>query len=73
VSSYHRMFSQRRWSAWTLARMLIAFLLNQIVPSGQVLLAGDDTVTEHPGPKIIAHPGQLKQELRGCLPGAFAR
>jgi hypothetical protein len=53
--------------------MLIAFLLNQIVPSGQVLLAGDDTVTEHPGPKIIAHPGQLKQELRGCLHGAFAR
>jgi DDE superfamily endonuclease len=28
-------------------------LLNQVVPPGPVLLAGDDTVTEHPGPKVF--------------------
>jgi SRSO17 transposase len=53
ASSYHRVLSQRRWSAWALARMLITFLLNHVVPPGPVLLAGDDTVTEHPGPKVF--------------------
>jgi hypothetical protein len=53
VSSYHRVFSQRRWSAWALARVLITFLLDHMVPPGAVLLAGDDTVTEHPGPHVF--------------------
>jgi hypothetical protein len=53
VSSYHRVFSQRRWSTWALARALITFLLDHVVPSGPVLLAGDDTVTEHPGPHVL--------------------
>jgi hypothetical protein len=53
VSSYHRVLSQRRWSAWALARVLITFLLDYVVPPGPVLLAGDDTVTEHPGPKVF--------------------
>ena len=53
VSSYQRVFSQRRWSTWALARVLITFLLDQVVPPGPVLLAGDDTVTEHPGPEVF--------------------
>jgi DDE superfamily endonuclease/Archaeal putative transposase ISC1217 len=53
MSSYHRIFSQRRWSAWALARALITFLLDHLVPSGPGLLAGDDTVTEHPGPQVF--------------------
>src|SRR5262245_59140424 len=53
VSSYHRVLSQRRWSAWALARALITFLLDHVVPPGPVLLAGDDKVTEHPGPQVF--------------------
>jgi hypothetical protein len=53
VSSYHRVFSQRRWSAWELARILLTFLLNYVVPTGPVLLAGDDTVAERPGPHVF--------------------
>jgi hypothetical protein len=53
MSSYHRVFSQRRWSAWALARLLITFLLDHVVPPGPVLLAGADTVTEHPGPRVF--------------------
>ena len=53
MSTYHRVFSQRRWSAWALAHALITFLLDHVVPSGPVLLAGDDTVTEHPGPQVF--------------------
>jgi DDE superfamily endonuclease len=53
VSSYHRVFSQRHWSTWTLARGVMTFLLNHVVPPGPVFLAGDDTVAEHPGPKVL--------------------
>jgi DDE superfamily endonuclease len=53
VSSYHRVFSQRRWSAWELARRLLSFLLSYVVPTGPVLLAGDDTVAERPGPHVF--------------------
>jgi uncharacterized protein YerC len=53
ISSYHRVFSQRRWAAWRLARLLIAFLLDHVIPPGPVLLAGDDTVAAHPGPKVF--------------------
>ena len=53
VSSYHRVLSQRRWSTWELARLLLAFLLDHVVPPGPVLLAGDDTVAERPGPHVF--------------------
>lgn len=53
MSAYHRVFSQRRWSAWALARALITFLLDHVLPPGPVLLAGDDTVAEHPGPQVF--------------------
>jgi DDE superfamily endonuclease len=53
VSSSHRVFSPRRWSAWELARMLLAFLLNYVVPPGPVLLAGDDTGAERTGPHVF--------------------
>jgi len=53
MSTYHRVFSQRHWSTWALARILITFLLNYLVPVGPVFLAGDDTITEHPGPNVF--------------------
>jgi hypothetical protein len=53
MSSDHRVVSPRRWSAWALARLLITCLLDHVVPPGPVLLAGDDTVTEHPGPRVF--------------------
>jgi hypothetical protein len=51
VSSAHRVLSQRRWSAWELARLLLTFLLTYLVPTGPVWLAGDETVAARPGPK----------------------
>lgn len=53
VSSYHRVFSQRHWSLWALAHAVTAFVLAYVVPPGPVLLAGDDTVAERPGPKVF--------------------
>jgi DDE superfamily endonuclease len=51
-SSYHRIFSQRRWSSRTLARRYLAAVLARFAPQGPVPLVGDDTVTEHPGPRV---------------------
>jgi hypothetical protein len=53
VSAYHRVLSQRRWSTWKLARLVLAFLLNHVVPLGPVMLAGDETVAERPGPHVF--------------------
>jgi len=51
-SSYHRVFSRRRWSALLLARLLAKFILDHCVADGPVFLAGDDTVDEHRGAKV---------------------
>jgi DDE superfamily endonuclease len=53
VSSYHRVFSQRRWSAWELARRLLTFLLTSMVPMGPVLVAGDETGADRPGSHVF--------------------
>src|SRR4051794_2008703 len=51
-SSYHRLLSHRRWTSRRLARRYIAAVLARFAPHGPVPLAGDDTVTEHPGAKV---------------------
>src|SRR5262245_26016584 len=52
-SSYHRVFSRRRWSCWRLAKGLCGWVFDHLVPDGPVLLAGDDTVEEHPGEQVF--------------------
>ena len=51
-TSYHRVFSRRRWSLWQLGRALAGFLLERWLPTGTVPLAGDDTVAEHKGKRV---------------------
>lgn len=52
-SSYHRFFSQRRWSCWRLARALSVWVFDHLVPDGRAVLVGDDTVDEHPGDHVF--------------------
>src|ERR1700730_8851670 len=52
-SSYHRVFCQRRWSSWRLARALAGWVFDHLVPQGRIRLVGDDTVDEHPGDKVF--------------------
>jgi hypothetical protein len=52
ASSYHRVFSCRRWSLWKLGYVLACAILNYLVPEGVVYLAVDDTVDEHRGKKV---------------------
>jgi DDE superfamily endonuclease/Archaeal putative transposase ISC1217 len=51
-STYHRVLSHRRWSFRRLARRYITAVLARFAPHGPVALAGDDTVTEHPGATV---------------------
>jgi hypothetical protein len=51
-SSYQHVLSMRHWSTMALARILIRFIFDHYVGEGPVLLAGDDTVDEHPGVKV---------------------
>jgi hypothetical protein len=51
-TSDHRVFSRDRWSPWALARRFTQTVLTRLAPAGPVMLAGDDTVTEHPGPHV---------------------
>ena len=51
-SSYHRVFSKRRWHPWRLARGLATWLLQHLLAEGPIVLAGDDTVEEHPGTHV---------------------
>ena len=48
-SSYHRVLSHRRWSMWALARVLAECVVSAFCHTGVIRLAGDETVTEHPG------------------------
>lgn len=52
-STYHKVFCRRRWSLWRLARPLAEHILTHLVPHGVVVLAGDDTVTEHRGKQVF--------------------
>ena len=52
ASSYHRVFSRDRWAFSPLARRYVTAVLSRFAPGGPIHLAGDDTVTEHPGPHV---------------------
>jgi DDE superfamily endonuclease/Archaeal putative transposase ISC1217 len=52
-SSYHRIFSKRRWSLWQLAYRLTEWIIRHFVGSGPIPLAGDDTVDGHRGKKVF--------------------
>jgi DDE superfamily endonuclease len=51
-SSFHRLFSRCRWHGRRLARALAATVVRRFLPDGPIHLVGDDTVAEHPGPKV---------------------
>jgi DDE superfamily endonuclease len=51
-SAYRRVFCRSRWSTWTVGRHLAAWVFDHFVAEGPILLAADDTVSEHPGDKV---------------------
>jgi hypothetical protein len=63
ASSYRRVFSQRRWSSWRLARLLTGWVIARWLPEGPIVVAGDDTVDEHRG-KNVYGKGRHRDPVR---------
>jgi len=51
-STYHRLFSRRRWQSRPLAFVIAKFVLDRFVPNGTVSICGDETVDGHRGKKV---------------------
>lgn len=51
-TTYYRLFSRPAWSTWFLGRLLAGLAVELVPPGEPVLLAVDDTTTEHPGRKV---------------------
>jgi hypothetical protein len=51
-STYHRLFSHRRWKSHPLAYVLAKFVLERFMPRGVVRICGDETVDGHRGKKV---------------------
>jgi hypothetical protein len=64
-SSYHRVFSRDRWSLSALTRRYVTAVPARFTPRGPILLAGDDTVTEHPGPHVYGK-GRHRDPVRSA-------
>jgi hypothetical protein len=47
-STYHRLFSHRRWEARPLAHAIAKFVLERFVPRGVVRVCGDETSRRRP-------------------------
>ncbi len=48
-STYHRLFSHRRWSSWNLARTIAVFIIDRHITNDTIQLCGDGTVDGHRG------------------------
>ena len=51
-STYHRLFSHRRWQSRPLAYAITKFILDRFIPNGPVKICGDETVDGHRGKKV---------------------
>ncbi len=51
-STYHRLFSHRRWSCQPLAYAIAKFVIERWVPSGTIRVCGDETVDGHRGKRV---------------------
>jgi DDE superfamily endonuclease len=61
--NYHRVLNRAVWSALALARKLLLVLLEVFVPSGDVLIGGDETLERRRG-KQIAAKGYYRDAVR---------
>ena len=52
-TSYHRILSHAKWSMWRCGRVLAGLVLALIPGDRPVVLAVDDTVARHNGPKVF--------------------
>lgn len=53
ATTYHHVFSARRWRPWALSHTLTRLIVERFVPEGVIALACDDTVFSRPGDHVF--------------------
>jgi len=51
-STFHRLFSHRKWSSRRFAEIIAGFVIDRIYSEGTIRLVGDETVDGHRGKKV---------------------
>lgn len=51
-STYHRVFSHRRWRAGRVAKIIATFVMDRFCSDGVIRVVGDETVDGHRGKKV---------------------
>jgi hypothetical protein len=51
-SAYRKVFCRNTWSPWSVGRVLAGWVFDHLCGDEAILLAADDTVSEHPGDKV---------------------
>lgn len=51
-STFHRLFSYRKWCSRRLARIIAKFIVDRFAPDGVIKVVGDETVDGHRGKKV---------------------
>lgn len=51
-STFHRLFSYRKWSSRRLGRLIARFVIERFCPEGTIKIVGDETVDGHRGKKV---------------------
>ena len=51
-STYHRLFSYRKWSSRRFAKIITGFIIDRFCPNGTIRVVGDETVDGHRGKKV---------------------
>ena len=51
-STFHRLFSHRRWSSRQLGRVIAEFVIDRFCPGGIIRICGDETVDGHRGKNV---------------------
>jgi len=51
-STFHRLFSHRRWSSRQLCRVIAQFVIDRFCPEGIIRICGDETVDGHRGKHV---------------------
>jgi hypothetical protein len=64
-STYHRIFSHRRWQSRPLAYLVAKFVLDRFNPKGPVKICGDETVDGHRGKKVYGK-GRHRDAVRSA-------
>jgi hypothetical protein len=51
-STFHRLFSHRKWSSPRFAKMIASFVIDRFCPQGRIRIVGDETIDGHRGKKV---------------------